>query len=328
MRAWSGLLFVLMFPVLCMGQKQQEAQHLGRQGIGLVDAGDFKEGLKLLSKAHHLDPAAFDYPFEMGRTLLRTGNAAKAEKYLFPLQYHGSVSSELYMLLATCYDSLNRSRQQVEIYRHGINKFPSEGRLYHALASFYVSRDSIAEGLAICELGLQRAPSFADNYFLAARIMEAKGDALWAWWYGEVFLNLSDDPVMKRGLAKQVMRNASIVFSDKWKPASDRLELAVAEVARQCPVQPNSDIITTQTAMRSCFAQHYTGNDPYTKLLRELERQDIIQLYVVHLFGEVDKDVLLPWLAQNGFEYERFKQWFFWHGLKLEAPFTRHTITQ
>lgn len=328
MRWLLGLFLGLMVPMFCFGQKQQEAHRLGTQGIALVDAGAFKEGLKLLSKAHHLDPAAFDFPFELGRTHLRTGNAAKAEKYLFPLQYHGSVSPELYLLLAACYDSLNKSRQQEETYRYGIKKFASDGQLYHALASFYVSRDSVAEGLAVCELGLERAPSFADNYFLASRIMQGKGNALWAWWYGEIFLNLSDNPVMKRGLAKQVLQNAANVFSNKWRPGPERLDLAIADVVRLCPMQQTSDIIAAQTAMRSCFAQHHQGNDPYTKFLRELERQGIVQLYVAHLFGEVDKDVLLPWLAQHGPEYERFKQWFFWNALKLETPFTRHTITQ
>lgn len=312
---------------LSTAQRPEEALKLGMQGVALLDEGNYAEAIKLLSKAHSAHPANFDYPFELGRAHLLYGKAAKAEKYLFPLQYHQAVTPELYMVLASCYDSLGKPRKQEEMLRYGLHKFPNVGRLYHGLANYYVSRDSVAEGLAVCELGLKRDPSYPDNYFLASRIMDAKGDALWAWWYGEVFLNLSDDAVMKRGIARLVTANADKVFSGKWRPGPDPLDQSVAVVAAQCSYDRSAGPISRQGLLRSCLVKGYLGTDPFTTMLRDLDRQNILELYSAYLFAEVDRDAFLTWLSANTLEFERFKNWFYWNGLKIESPFTRHTIS-
>jgi tetratricopeptide (TPR) repeat protein len=310
-----------------LAQRPDEAHRLGMQGIALVDEGDYAEGIKLLSKAQHAHPAAFDYPFELGRAHLLMGKAAKAEKYLFPLQYHQAATPELYLVLSACYDSLSKPRKQEEMLRYGLQKFPNVGRLYLGLASYYAKRDSVAEALAICELGLKRDPSYPENYALASRIMDAKGDALWAWWYGEVFLNLSDDAVMKRGLAKLVTHNADKVFSGKWSPGPDPLDRSVADAVAKCAIDKSVGIINRQGTLRWCLAREHAGTDPFTTMLRELERQNILELYAAYLFAEVDRDAFLKWLSVNAVEFERFKNWFYWNGLKIDTPFTRQTIS-
>ena len=326
MRNWFLAIWCVLIPTMASAQRSEQARQLGVQGIALVDQGEYDEGIKLLSKARNAHPAEFDYPFEIGRAYMLAGKPAKAEKFLFPLQYHTAATAELYLLLARCYDSIKKPQQEEETYRYGIHRFPENGQLYHALASYFISKDSVAEGLGVCELGLRNAPAFADNYFLAARIMDSIDEALWAWWYGEMFLNLSDNSMMKREMAKQVIRNAERVLSEKWKPGADKFELTVAQVMPKCPSNITTHMIAMQSAIRNCFARHHSSNDPLTTMWREHERQGIMGLYVALILGEGDKDALLPWLAQHGPEYERFKQWFFWNGLKMNTPFTRHTL--
>lgn len=317
----------MLLPGLLWAQKEEEAQQWGRMGIVLVDQQEYKDGIQLLTKAYRAHPSSFDYPFELGRAHILMGKHTKAEKYLYPLQYHADADPAFYVLLASCYDSLNKPRQQQHTYRYGIQKFPDAGLLYHELASFYVSRDSVAEGLGVCEIGLQHAPGYADNYALAARIMEAKGNALWAWWYGEVFLNLSDNVVTKRGVAKMVARNATKVIAGKWKPGPDPLEQAVSKAAETCGIDDTLPLIVQQGVLRSCFIRNFGGADPLSNLLREMNRQNILELYAAYHFGEVDKEQFFAWLGANAPEFERFKEWFYWNGLRINEPFTRHTIT-
>ena len=320
----TGLLLLCLNVV--SAQRDDKARQLGEEGMAAMDRGDLQEAIKLLTKAWNAHPAEYDYPLEVGRAYLLTGKANRAERILHPLQYHKAAGPEVFALLANCYDSLNRNRAKEDILREGIHRFPTTGMLYNRLAAHYVGRDSVATALAVCETGLRKAPVYADNYFLASRIMAAKGDHLWAWWYGEVFLNISDDAVMRRGIMNQVAKSAMAVVSGKWKPGPDALETAVAAAVGRCSDLPE-DKLTAQVALRSCFAQHFQGKDPLNSLLKEMERQGIMDLYTMHLLPELEKDAFLRWLADNAVRYAQFSDWFYWNGLKLEQPFTRHTLT-
>lgn len=317
---------LLCFPLFALGQKAEDAKRWGSEGVSLLDRGEYKSAVKLLTKAWNAQPAEFDYPFELGRAYVLSGKASKAEKVLHPLLYHKTARPELYQLLATTYDSLGRPKAKEETYRYGIQRFPEAGMLYNRLAAHYVNRDSVAAALAICETGLVKAPSFADNYFLAARIMDAKGDALWAWWYGEVFLNLSDNVANKRDMARVVATNAAMVMDKKWNPDPVALDFAVKEVMAQCADQEVINTIAAQAALRECFITHYQGQNAYSQLLRRMKQQGVMHLYAAHLFGELDKETFLQWLSANVTDFERFREWFYWNGLKLDAPFTRYTI--
>jgi tetratricopeptide (TPR) repeat protein len=317
---------LLCLPLLVQGQKAEDAKRWGNEGISLLDKGEYKDAIKLLTKAWNAQPAEFDYPFELGRAYVLSGKAAKAEKVLHPLQYHKEAGPELYLLLALAYDSLGRSKPKEETYRYGIQRFPDAGVLYNRLAAHYVNRDSVASALAVCEAGMAKSPAFADNYFLAARIMDAKGDALWAWWYGEVFLNLSDDAANKRDMSRSVSTNATRVVNSKWKPGPVAVEMAVKAATAHCADVDVTNAIAAQAALRECFITHYPGKDAYSELLRKMKQQGVMQLYAAHLFGELDKEAFLQWLSVNAVEFERFRQWFYWNGLRLDAPFTRHTI--
>lgn len=326
MRNHFWVLFLLVIPALAVGQKAEKAHQLGLEGIALVDKGMYSDGIKLLAKARNLDPAEFDYPFEIGRAYMLSGKSSKAEKYLFPLQYHKSVSPEFYVLLGACYDSINKPKREEETYRYGIEKFPNAGLLYFQLAGYYISRDSVAEGLSVCELGLQSDPNFADNYFLASRIMDTKGNALWAWWYGEVFLNLSANVVMKRAIAKQVAANANMVCSSNWNPDADKLSHAVANATKKCGTEGDTSLIERQIALHVCFAKHYEGRDALSTLLRELAQKNMLPLYVATLYAEADKAGFQSFAFANRTALERFTQYFYWNGLKITFPFTRQTI--
>ena len=324
---YCWVLFLLVIPAFAVCQKAEKAHQLGLEGIALVDKGLYSDGIKLLAKARNLNPAEFDYPFEIGRAYMLARKSVKAEKFLFPLQYHKSVTPEFYVLLGACYDSINKPKREEETYRYGIEKFPNAGLLYFQLAGYYISRDSIAEGLSVCELGLEHDPSFADNYFLASRIMDVKGDALWAWWYGEVFLNLSSNLVMKRGLVKQVAANALEVCSKDWQPDADKLSQTVSLSTKACENQSDTTLLARQILIRQCFAKNYPGQDAFTTMLREMEQKNMLSLYVATLFSEVDKNGFLTLASENGPALERFTHWFYWNSLNINTPFTRNTIS-
>jgi tetratricopeptide (TPR) repeat protein len=322
LRWWPVL---LLLPLSVVGQRAQEAAQWGREGVVAMDRGDHKEAIRLLTKAWNARPGEYDYPFELGRAYVLSGKAVKAEKVLHPLQYHERATPELYQLLATAYDSLKRPRAQEETYRYGIQRFAGSGELYHGLAAHYLKRDSVVSALAVCEAGLRNAPTFADNYHLAARIMDAKGDALWAWWYGEVFLNLTTDASGRRDAAAMVAANALKVLKGQWRPDHFALDGAAKEAMAHC-TDTGTDMIARQAALRSCFITHFKGTDAYAALLRKLQEQGVMELYCAHHFGETDNGMFLKWLSAHSADFERFRQWFFWNGLTLDAPFTRHTI--
>ena len=329
---------VLSIPAICSGQTVTDDAHaLGVKGIALVDAGHHEEGIRLLKKARNLHPQEYDYTLEIGKAYLLSGDPRKAERYLYDLQYHVDVRPDLYLRLADCYAALNGMRKkpdperkrELQTLRYGLGKLSDAGVLYLRLGKLHLETEKPLHALAIWEKGVLRAPNFAENYYWSARMLDMVDNSLWAWVYGEVFLNMSDDNDLKRSIAPTVYRNAQRVL---WSDRASDPDAVTQELARICrehcgSLTAEDHCIRDQVSMRSCLLSKWknpsSGISPLFRHMQNVAQRGWLEAYVASLFREAEKENFLEWLAENAATYERFSKWNTWNRLTLTGPIQR-----
>lgn len=319
------ILLILLFGTAYGQSKKDEAYKLGVEGIQLVDAGNFAEGIKLLKKARNLQPHDYDYAFEIGKAYASSGEPKKAEKYLFELQYHQNVTDDLYLLLANCYNQINDGKntpdedrkKELDILRYGIQRLPNSGVLYLQLGKRNIELEKTAEALAAFEQGLQKTPNFAENYFWASKLLKASGNTYWSWVYAEVCFSMTDDI--------EIQRSCGIIIQQCME--------TFAKTGFNSSVNGNSDCvvgkpdITSQIQLRECML----GNRNYSQSsagelfgrMKLLQEKNLLEAYVASVYEPTHKESFLAWLSQNAAAYETYRSWRYWNPLKLSLPIQR-----
>lgn len=320
------LLFVVacLYTTIGLAQTESDAMQWARQGMELVSQGKFDEGIELLKKARNQMPGNYEFTLEIGRAHLLEGKPQKAEKFLFPLQYHADVDPDLFTTLGECYLGLKKKKQALETFRLGVEKFSSEGSLYAGLGRAYVASDSLERALAVFEMGIDRAPKFPDNYLYAAKLIGEK-DSFWAWLYAETFLNLSTDKAPRKEAALLVFRNLRALGRSKSSPnAADALVSNWATAAQHC--KQDDPTLAAMAKVYACLADRLGKPDQgLAALWADVLANGQMQAYVYHTLGEADKDEFAQWVVANSSNYAKLVDWLQWNGLeeRIAKPFSR-----
>jgi len=187
-----GVLFLFLFAVqFSYAQTDKEkAMNNVKQALYLQEHGKLNEAIPLLEEAAKFDPGNATISYELAIGYYTDSNYNKAKDILEKLVNHKDVFSSVYQLLGNTYDKLGDVNKCIATYFDGIKKFPAAGELYLEVGIMYLSRKEYNEALAYYEKGIQLNPSFASNYYWAAKIYCNSDEAVWGMIYGELFLNL------------------------------------------------------------------------------------------------------------------------------------------
>ncbi|MGB0915975.1 MAG: tetratricopeptide repeat protein [Flavobacteriales bacterium] len=316
-------------------QPNNEAYKLGVEGILKVDNGDYKEGIKLLQKARNLEPGEYDYAFELAKAHMKSGNPKKAEKYLFDLQYHQAVQGDLYVLLSECYAELEvlkktpnpENKRSMDALRYGIQKLPNNGMLYLHLAQRNLEIDRVVEALSVLETGIKKAPNFAENYYWASKLLLASGNNLWAWFYAEIFYNMTEDLNMRRSAAVIINISSKEVFSKDWNADPEKLDQDFAFVSSEKCQTESSNNIDVQLEKRACMLANWDYQNftisPLFERMKVIQDKGWNECLVWSIMESSDKEKFLAWLNTNTKEFEAFREWRYWNPLTLKNPIIR-----
>lgn len=299
-------------------QTESDAMQWARQGMDLVSQGKYDEGIELLKKARNQMPGNYEFTLEIGRAHLLEGKPQKAEKFLFPLQYHADVDPDLFQTLGECYLGLKKKKQALETFRLGVEKFQNEGALYAGLGRAYVASDSLERALAVFEMGINKAPKFAYNYLYAAKLLGEK-ESFWAWVYAETFLNLSTDNAPRKEAALLVFRNLRALGRSKNAPQStDQFVQKWSAAAQTC--RQDDATLAAMGQVYACLAKELSGQTHgIAALWADVAANGQMQAYVHHTLGEADKDEFTKWVTANSAQYARFVDWLQWNGLEART---------
>ena len=334
LRILIGALLSLIF-LSSNGQPKDEAYKLGVEGVLKVDRGFYKEGIKLLKAARNLEPGEYDYSFEIAKAYMKSGLPKKAEKYLYELQYHEAVQADLYVLLATCYAELEmlkkspspENKRAMNTLRYGIQKLPNDGVLYLYLAKENLKLERTVEALSLLETGIQKSPNFSENYFWAAKLMQATGNDLWAWFYAEVFLNMTDDLELRRSAALIVSESSSIVLAPDWSASPDKLDQQFAFSSKEKCTEVMDNVFSLQLYKRGCLLTSWNYSDfsvsPLFERIKLMQSKGLLEAYIWSFLEAVEKENFLKWLPKNAADFDAYREWRYWNPLVLKSTINR-----
>lgn len=319
------------------GQQKPDATKLATEGIRLVDEGNFKDGIKLLQEARNQQPAEYDYSLEIAKAYLKSGDAKKAERYLYDLQYHHSVQPELFILLSECYAKVEEGKKnqdearkkEVDALLYGIAKFPASGDLYLRLGHIYQQQEKPVDALAVWEKGIKQAPNFAENYYWTARMLQLTGNHLWAWIYGEVFWNMTEDPELGRAISHVIISSSEKVLGGQWVADPEKADQDFHFLLNEKCKTNAKEIagINRQDNARSCILDNRssvpTALIPFFDRLFEIRQRGWQLIYIAHLYQQNDREQFVLIATQDAEATDAFRQWFYWNRLKPMQPITR-----
>ena len=330
-----SLVFALIIaPILGLSQTASNAYAIGVDGVKAIEAGEFNEGIKLLKKAWSLEPGEYDYPFELGRAHFLDGQEKKAEKFLFPLQYHANVQPDLYVLLADCYKKIDETKKSPDVtrkkefdaLRYGIQKLPESGVLYLEMGKRKLELEENVDALSVFETGIKNAPNFTENYFWAAKLMKASRNYLWAWIYAELYLNISDNVEMNRTAARIVSESMNKVLSENWMMEPEKMDQGLKFLLSGDCV-PSEAGLERILQFRICLMNEWKNTKfPMSVILErteQLKKQGFLEAYLGSVVLEADKEAFLTWLASNGKRYEAYRKWRFYNPMMITEPVIR-----
>ena len=313
----------------------KDAYALGVEGILKVDSGNYKEGIKLLKQARNLEPQDYDYSFEIGKAYLKSGEPKKAEKYFYQLQYHTNVQPDLYILLSHCYNELEQlkkvpnpeNKRTMDALRYGIQKLPNDGALYLELAKRNLELERPIEALSVLESGIKNDPNFAENYFWAAKLMAASGNNLWAWFYAEIFYNMTDVLELKRSAALIIAKTSAKVLAKGWKADPEKLDQDLAFVLSEKCNEQSSKNFENQFLKRRCVLSNWECRSysisPLFDHMEFLDSKGWFEAYIWSILQESNKEEFLKWIPDNAHKFDEYRKWRFWNTMTLKDPVNR-----
>lgn len=166
------------------------AKEKGIEAVKLMDDGHIDSSLELLDDARKLDPKSLIYPYEMAYAYYLKKDYKEAAGILKKLEKHESVNDLVYQLLGNSYDNLGNRKEAMKSYERGLKKFPGSGKLYLEMGIIQLHDEKYDKALDYFEKGISVEPTFASNYFWAAKLFCNSDEEVWGMMYGELFMNL------------------------------------------------------------------------------------------------------------------------------------------
>lgn len=348
---FSVCLFALSITAAKAQTPKEQAKSLLKTAIKLEDEDEkYDEALILIKEAQKLDPENYTYPFELGYTYTKKKEYQKAVDCLEPLLKHKDVTDQTYQALGDNYDYLGQRAKALQTYTRGLQLYPNSGRIYSELGNTVISDKDTVKALGYYEKGIKVNPTFAANYYRAARVYcKSTTEQIWGMIYGEIFMNIERNSDRTVEISKMLYDTykSQITFGTNGLPAvqfSKKFDKATMKDG-QTPLQmtyektllissmSSSEInINTLSTIRTKFLNNYLDLDrkeQYKNLLfdyqAKVQNAGHLDAYNHWILMKGDEDTFNTWQAANKTKWDAFVKWFTDNGLEItnENKFTR-----
>lgn len=341
-----------LLPVIAQNDAgKKEALALAKQALDLSDKQqNYTQALNLLVQARKLDPKNPEYQYETAYIYYLQKNYDRVIKELKrPVGRGKAPDARFFQLLGNAYDLNNRPDDAIDAYKDGIKQFPDAGNLYLELGGMAYKAGNNDEAVEYWEQGIQNAPSFASNYYWAAKLYCHSSEKIWGILYGELFMLLEPNSARSEEMSSLLFdtyRDAMVVNPNSswqnWVSFSERahmyIMLGAGEENEQPPFQVavddamtnalkpemNSKNINAICRLRQLFLDNWIAkayNMPYQNMLfdwwRQVKDAGYLEAYTYWLFRKGNPDEFDGWLKKNNVEFKTFLQWYNSQPLKL-----------
>lgn len=336
------LLLVLLFTASPWLKAQQvlapEIQRMQQSAYQSLQQKDYANSIMLLNQAIRQAPDNVSLRRDLAYTYYLSGQADEARKIIEPVVQSEFADEQTFQIAAAIENVSGKFSKAKRILKDGIRKFPHSGLLYSSLGNLYSTEKSDKSALDAWITGIQADPGNGANYYGAARMFNSKGNYVWALIYGEIFLNLDQDP-LKGNQIKKMMLSAYQAILSEGSSSSDlpsfrgdgRQQKAVAsfEECYKKVLQDNALAIRsgfnteTLTMLRTRFLMEwqtsYARLFPFTLFTWQdkLLKAGYYDAYNQWLFGAVNNSQAFQlWVKMFSDNYGAFEKWTKGHPLQ------------
>lgn len=171
-----------------------EVQKMQQNAQRYLQQRDFANSIMLLNQAIRQAPDNVSLRRDLAYTYYVSGKAEKAKEIIEPVVHSEFADEQTFQVAAAIENVLGKYGRAKRVLKKGISKYPHSGLLYNSLGNLYSTSKSDKSALKAWKEGIAADPGFGQNYYGAARMFHANGNYVWALIYGEIYLNLDNDP--------------------------------------------------------------------------------------------------------------------------------------
>jgi tetratricopeptide (TPR) repeat protein len=182
---------------------RERSNALIERAVRLMDSGSIDASRSLLTEARSIDPTNPFARYEYGYTYILQNDYAKALEYIRPLIDEPEATDRFFQETGNLLDMTGDSTGALKIYRKGLERFPTSGKLYLEIGNMALVRRNYDSAIANYETGITVDPNYPSNYYRAAQLFAGSQEPIWGAIYGEAFMNL--EPATDRTRAMSQM---------------------------------------------------------------------------------------------------------------------------
>lgn len=324
------LLFITCFCISIFAFSQQEdAEKLHENAKAFMRQGDYANASLILIRALQQYPDNIEIIKDLAYDYYLQKENEKALEVIKPLLEKDNADDQTYQIAGTIYKALGQPKDADKLYKKAIKSFPQSGPLYNDYGEFLWTRQDF-NAIKIWEKGIEKDPSYGNNYYNASKYYFLTTDKIWSIIYGEIFINIesftSRTAEIKNLLLdgyKKLFADADLLNNTKDKNGFEVAFLTTMNKQNSIAIQGlNAETLTMiRTRFILDWSKAYLKKFPFRlfDLQENLLEEGLFPAYNQWIFGAAQNlSAYQNWTGAHGEEYLAFNK--FQEGRVFKIP--------
>jgi tetratricopeptide (TPR) repeat protein len=169
---------------------QQDVAQLRETALTFQKQGDYANAILILNRALQQQPNDIMVLTDIAYTYYLQKDYAKALEVIKPLVESDEAEIRTYQVGGNIYKAIEEVKDCDKMFKKALKKYPNSGVLNSEYGELLWAKKEPEEAINQWEKGIQADPSYAGNYYHAAKYYYAIPDKVWSLVYGEIFVNM------------------------------------------------------------------------------------------------------------------------------------------
>ncbi len=281
--------------------------------------GDHDNALLVINKALQSYPDNSGLEMDLAYTQYLQQDYKSARQTIEPLLDKADAEVQTFQVAGNIYKGMGDEKECARMYKKGLARFPKSGALHAEFGELLLyTQKERAAAITEWEMGIRLDPSYAGNYYHAAKLYHANRSWVWALFYGEIFINL-ESLSTRTAEMKSLMADAYKKFFLESRDVAaakqgNGFETAYANIlAKQADLAGMGINAENLTNIRTRFVLEWFNGPAKTfphklfDMQQGLLRDGLFTAYDQWIFGATGNIVAFQtWVNTHGEEYANF----------------------
>lgn len=203
---------ILPYNWKAFAQSSPESYQLQQEGHKQIQNNNPEQAIILFKQAIRIDPQEVSLRRDLSYAYFLIGDLKEAKNGIKDVLNSSFADEQTFRIAAAIENADGNTRRANRIIKDGLQKFPYSGLLYQQQGVLYQFQKKEKNALDSWQKGIEVDPNFASNYYYAALAYAEKEEHIWAVIYGEVYLNMEDNPNRGIEIKKQIINSYQELF--------------------------------------------------------------------------------------------------------------------